>query len=108
MINKNIRKIFKDDSLDYSLCIVADREYIINNVENMQENVDIPFGAIDCFKHDPISLTKKLKAYAVNMNEKCEGTCSHSKAQECINNRKKSRACIEDGEDTRLSIVTAK
>lgn len=92
MINKNIKKIFKDDSLDYNLCILADRGYIINNVENIQENVEIPFGAIECFKHDPILLTKRLKAYAVNMNEKCEGTCSHSKAQECINNN--SMVCL--------------
>lgn len=86
MINKNIQKVFKDDSLDYNICIVGDRGYIVNNIADMQEEIDIPFGTIECFKHDPIALTKRLKAYAVNMNEKCEGTCSHDKVQKCINN----------------------
>ena len=92
MIDKNIHKIFKDDSLDYNICIVGDRGYIVNDVENIQEAVDIPFGDIECFKHDPISLTERLKVYAVNMNEKCGGTCSKSKVQQCINDN--SMVCL--------------
>lgn len=92
MIDKNIHKIFKDDSLDYNICIVGDRGYIVNDVENIQEAVDITFGDIECFKHDPISLTERLKVYAVNMNEKCGGTCSKSKVQQCINDN--SMVCL--------------
>ena len=33
--------------------------------------VEIPFAAIECFKHDSVALTHRVKAYAVNMNEKC-------------------------------------
>lgn len=87
MINNNILKIFKNDSLNYNICIVGDTGYVVHNVENMQEEVDIPFEAIECFKHDPIDLTKEVRTYAVNMNEKCgSGTCSYEKIGKCMEN----------------------
>ena len=40
---------------------------------------------IECFKHDPVAVTNRLRAYAVNMNEKCEsGTCSYEKIEKCM------------------------
>lgn len=87
MINKNIQKVFKDYSLDYNICIVGDKGYIVNGVKNLQSEVEVPFGTIECFKHDPVALTQRVKAYAVNMNEKCgSGTCSYEKIGECIKN----------------------
>lgn len=87
MINKNIQKVFKDYPLDYNICIVGDKGYIANRMENIQSEVEIPFAAIECFKHGPVALTQRVKAYAVNMNEKCgSGTCSYSKIDECIQN----------------------
>lgn len=87
MINKNIQKVFKDDALDYNICIVGDRGYIVNGMENMESEVEISFADIECFKHDPVALTQRVKAYAVNMNEKCgSGTCSYEKIEECIQN----------------------
>lgn len=85
MINRNIQKIFKDYSLNYNLCIVGDKGYIANEIGNIQSEVEIPFATIECFKHDPIVLTQRVKAYAVNMNEKCDsGTCSYAKIDKCI------------------------
>lgn len=85
MINKNIQKIFKDNSLNYNIFIIGDKGYIIHNMEDMQGEVDIPFGTIECFKHDPVAVTNRLRAYAVNMNEKCEsGTCSYEKIEKCM------------------------
>jgi len=87
MINKNIQKVFKDYSLDYNICIVGDRGYIVNGTENIQSEIEIPFATIECFKHDSVALTQRVKAYAVNMNEKCgSGTCSYEKIEECIKN----------------------
>lgn len=87
MINKNIQNVFKDYYLDYSLCIVGDKGYIVSNSENVQSEVEIPFGQIECFKHEPIEMTERLKCYAVGMNEKCgSGTCSYAKIEECIEN----------------------
>lgn len=87
MINKNIQKVFKDYSLDYSLCIAGDKGYIINGTQEIQSEVEIPFWEIECFKHDPIELSNRTKAYAVNMNEKCgSGTCSRAKIDECVRN----------------------
>ena len=87
MINKNIQKIFKDYSLEYNICIVGDMGYIVNGTENLQTEVEIPFAAIECFKHDSVALTHRVKAYAVNMNEKCgSGTCSYAKIEKCTEN----------------------
>jgi len=87
MINKNIQKIFKDYSLEYNICIVGDMGYIVNGTENLQTEVEIPFATIECFKHDSVALTHRVKAYAVNMNEKCgSGTCSYAKIEKCTEN----------------------
>ena len=87
MINKNIRKVFKDYSLEYNICIVGDKGYIVSGAENLQSEVEVPFETIECFKHNPVALTERVKAYAVNMNEKCgSGTCSYDKIGKCIKN----------------------
>jgi hypothetical protein len=87
MINKNIQKVFKDYPLNYNICIVGDKGYIVNRTENILSEVEIPFAAIECFKHDPVALTQRVKSYAVNMNEKCGcGTCSYKKVEECTEN----------------------
>ncbi len=89
MINRNIQKVFKDCSLDYSICIVGDRLYIANEVDKMESEVEIPFATIECFQHEHIEITNRLRAYAVNLNEKCgTGTCSYQKIEECISNGK--------------------
>lgn len=92
MINKNIQKVFKDYLLEYSICVVGDKMYIANGAERMQSEVEVPFSTIECFKHDSVALTQRLKAYAVNMNEKCGSTCSFSKIQKCIDDD--SMACL--------------
>ena len=61
--------------------------YIVNETENLQTEVEIPFATIECFKHDSVALTHRVKAYAVNMNEKCgSGTCSYAKIEKCTEN----------------------
>lgn len=90
MIDKNIRKIYKDDTLNYSICIAGDWIHIANLSENIQEGVEIPFVEIECFKHNPIEITTRLKSYAVNMKEKCEaGGCSYKEIEGgCMKNEK--------------------
>lgn len=44
MVNKNIQKVFKDNALDYNICIVGDRGYIVNGMGNMQSEVEISFA----------------------------------------------------------------
>lgn len=93
MINKNIQKVFKDCSLDYNICIVGDQGYAVNGTGNIQSEVEVPFATIECFKHDAVTVTSRLKAYAVNMNEKCGcGTCSYRKIEECVENAE--MACL--------------
>lgn len=67
---------------------LKDSDYgIVNGTENLQTEVEIPFAAIECFKHDSVALTHRVKAYAVNMNEKCgSGTCSYAKIEKCTEN----------------------
>lgn len=63
MINKNVKKVFKDYTLEYNICIVGDKIYIVNGTEEIQSEVEIPFTTIECFKHNPIVLTQRVKAY---------------------------------------------
>lgn len=87
MINRNIQKVFKDYLLEYNICIVGDMLYIVNDNEKIQSEVEVPFDSIECFKHNPDALTKRMKSYAVNMKEKCDtGKCSYEKINECIEN----------------------
>lgn len=87
MISKNIQKVFKDYFLNYSLCIVGDKGYIVNNADKVQAEVEIPFGQIECFKHAPIEMSERVRTYAAGMNEKCGiGTCSYPKIEKCIEN----------------------
>lgn len=87
MINKNILKVFKDYSLSYNICIAGDQGFIVNETSDIQSEVEIPFATIECFKHDPVALTQRVKSYVVNMNEKCgSGTCSYKNIQECLIN----------------------
>ena len=84
MIAKNVRKIYKDYSLNYNMCIVGDW-LNINWDETLQSNVEIPFEMIECFSHDPHDFSERIQAYAVNLNEKCSnGTCSYKKIGECL------------------------
>lgn len=93
MINKNVQKVFKDYPLEYNICVVGDTLYIVNGTEMIQSEVEIPFATIECFKHNPVTLTQRLRTFAVNMNEKCGcGTCSYEKIKECTENV--SMACL--------------
>lgn len=91
-INYNIRKVFKDVELDYSICILGDKLYIANNTNEIESDVEIPFTAIECFNHEKGNTQPRLIEYAVNMNEKCGGTCSYEKIQQCISD--KTMACL--------------
>ena len=88
MIQRNIQKVFKDCSLNYSMCIVGDQLHIVNDMGRVDSEVEIPFGKIECFQHEPLELTHRLMAYAVNMKEKCENSCSYLKIEKCINDGK--------------------
>lgn len=73
--------------MNYSLCIVGDKGYIVNNADKVQAEVEIPFGQIECFKHDPIEMSERVRTYAAGMNDKCGiGTCSYPKIEKCIEN----------------------
>lgn len=85
MANNNIQKVFKDHTLEYSICIAGDRMQIVNG---MQEEVEIPFAMVECFKYDKFDIEQRIYAYAVNMNEKCDKGCSYENIQKCIRDNK--------------------
>ena len=84
MISKNVRKVYKDYSLSYNVCIVGDM-LNISGAEEVQTGTEVPFDMIECFKHEPCEIPQRIRAYAVNLNEKCgNGTCSYKKIGECL------------------------
>ena len=88
MINNNVQKVFKDHTLDYSVCIAGDRIQIVNGMKEEQEEVEIPFARVECFKHDEVDIEQRVYAYAVNMNEKCGKGCSYENILKCIRDDK--------------------
>lgn len=84
MIKKNIQKIYKDYILEYNMCIIGTMLSIGNNKGDTSE-VEVPFDSIECFKNNIDEIPEHIRAYAVNLNEKCtNGTCSRKKIEECI------------------------
>ena len=82
MLKRNIQSIFKDNDLDYQMCVMGDELYIVHSIE--QDNqVEIQFSDISCFKHDAI-VDPSIRSFAVRMNEKCDGICSKKKIDKCV------------------------
>lgn len=87
MINRNIRKVYGDYDLNYNMCIIGDMLYISMNDAEVQEKVEISFGEIECFKSDAIEISERIRKYAVNLNEKCDRTCSRPKVEKCVESK---------------------
>lgn len=88
-INKNIRKVFKDEDLSYSVCVMDDEMHILR--ENTLQSEEICFYDVDCFP-TITNYSNHLMSYAVRMNEKCGGTCSYPKISKCVSDS--SMACL--------------
>lgn len=80
-IDKNIRKIYKDDDLIYSLCIMGDTLHLLHGEGNPE--TEIAFKDISCFQSNN-GFDSRIKAFAIRMNEKCSGTCSYAKINKCV------------------------
>lgn len=90
MINQNVKKVYPNADLNYSVCIMEDVFMISPN--NRKTNGEILFNEIEEFKIDDFKIEDDLIEYAVNMNEKCNGTCSYEKIEKCIND--KQQICL--------------
>ena len=83
MLKRNIQSIFRDNSLDFQMCVMGDELYIIHSNDQVNSGVEVLFSDITCFKND-VNVEPSIKSFAVRMNEKCEGTCSAKKITECV------------------------
>lgn len=83
MLKRNIQCIFKDNDLDFQMCIMGDELYIIHSNGQANSGVEVMFSDITCFKNHVI-VEPSIKSFAVRMNEKCDGTCSAKKIDECV------------------------
>ena len=85
MINHNIRSIFKDSDLDYHMCVMGDELFITHSKKLNVSEVEILFSDITCFNKHVVD-DPRIKAFAVRMNEKCDGICSTKKIEKCVHN----------------------
>lgn len=83
MLKRNIQIIYKHNDLDFQICILGDELYIIHKNEQVDNGVEIMFSDITCFKNNVI-VEPSIKSFAVRMNEKCNGTCSAKKINDCV------------------------
>lgn len=84
MVNRNVQKVYKDYVLEYRMCIMGDELCIVRLNPETKSEVEVLFSDIENFKSTIIPDTA-VRAFAVRMNEKCEGTCSKAKIDKCVN-----------------------
>lgn len=86
LINKNIAKVYNNNSYKYRMCIMDDELCIIHGNIEKDLAFEVFFDDVECFKQK-IDVPDRIKAYAVRLNEKCkDGTCSMSKIRQCLSN----------------------
>ena len=65
------------------MCVMGDTLNINYSTDEANPEVEISFDSIECFKYQDGKDIQKCKEYAVYLNEKCNGTCSYKKIQDC-------------------------
>ena len=90
MLNNNLKKVYPNANLNYSICIMDDILMISSN-EN-QEDGEIQFDEIDEFNVKGFMIDDELVKFAVEMKEKCGGICSYNKIAKCLND--KQQLCL--------------
>lgn len=90
MINDNLKKVYPNVNLDYSLFIM-DNVLMISS-SNMQEGGEVQFDEIEEFNIEDFKIDDELIKFAVDMKEKCNGTCSYRKIENCLTD--KNQICL--------------
>lgn len=90
MINDNLKKVYPSVKLDYSICIM-DNVLMISS-SNMQEGGEVQFDEIEEFNIEDFKIDDELIKFAVEMKEKCNGTCSYKKIENCL--KDKNQLCL--------------
>lgn len=90
MINDNLIKAYPNMDSKYTFCIMDDM-LVISSFEDIIGG-EILFDEIDEFKIEDFDINDELINFAVNMKEKCNGTCSYSKIEKCLND--KQQICL--------------
>lgn len=84
-INKNIRKVFPDELLDYQTCVLGDMLHIVHASQVSDEN-EIHYKDIACFHFSDERYLpgQHIINFVIKLNEKCARTCSKEKANKCV------------------------
>ena len=85
MFNRNIRKIYSNEDLNYHFCIMGSVLHL-NYDHGEEANVEIPFTDIDCFQWDSSieNISENVKNYTILLKEKCD-SMGHKCTKENIN-----------------------
>lgn len=92
LINKNINRAFKEASTEYFMCITGTQLRIVCYSENGDDSVEVRFEDVDCFSRCAAETSDRTRSFAVRLNEKCNGTCSIAKIEQCL--RDNSMICL--------------
>ncbi len=82
-IQKNYKTAFQGQEAKFNMCVMGDTLNINYSTDEANPEVEISFDSIECFKYQDGKDIQKCKEYAVYLNEKCNGTCSYKKIQDC-------------------------
>lgn len=90
MINDNLIKVYPNMNAKYTFLIMDDMLVISSFEDNI--GGEILFDDIEEFKIEDFELNDELINFAVDMKEKCNGTCSYSKIETCLTG--KQQICL--------------
>lgn len=92
LIERNLQLLPKGADNKYFMCIAGEQLHIVRSLNREYPGTEISFSDISCFSDCIASKNPKTRSFAVRLNEKCSGTCSKTKIEECI--KSNSMICL--------------
>lgn len=86
MLKNNICMVFKQDTSELAMCIMGNTLHVVQPCTVEPEGVEIFFDELTCFSSLPPKPLENSKKFAVRLGEKCGGTCSREKINQCTQN----------------------
>lgn len=81
-LNKQIKEIYKDDSLDYYFCIIDEMLYISYSNDTYTAETEVKYSDVTDFAFDSEALTNREDT--IKIKEKCHLTCSNKNIDKCL------------------------
>ena len=83
-LNKNLKPVLGGNNKKVSVVFINDIMYLFGDNSNGDCEAEINFSDINCFAGASMHIRDSTRRFAVEMNEKCPGSCSKSQIMKCV------------------------